>query len=389
MKKKILMLVALLASVVSTYADDMFTVTSAGIPKGAQGTIAIGLPSTNNNTYAAFQITLTLPEGLTLESAAKGDLLSTHTISASGTTNVTISAAATPTADFTGTSGTLCVLTVSAAANATDGNLTILAGGGNTLLTYYDATNDVLGTAETHAVTVTDGIVLDETSTVLPAATTTAANVTMNRTLNRGVWNTLCLPFALTKELADAAFGSDAQICFMGNVTTSGTTISVEFTKDDLSEPFPANYPFIVKPSTNKTVLTFNGVTLTPNETEALVEVGGRTKTGKFIGTLKAGTTIPADYIFLGTDNKFYYSTGNNTIKGFRGYFWLKDFSSTSGARQVTLFVDDVPTSISVLKYDSERQGAVEGTYNLKGQRIDTPATNGVYIKDGKKVVIK
>lgn len=108
----------------------------------------------------------------------------------------------------------------------------------------------------------------------------------------------------------------------------------------------------------------------------------------KFIGTLRAGTTIPADNIFLGTDNKFYYSDGSNTIKGFRGYFWLKDFKSSDASRQIKLMVDgEEATGIEGLYINGE--AVAEGVYNLKGQRVDMPTQKGVYIKDGKKVVIK
>ncbi len=46
---------------------------------------------------------------------------------------------------------------------------------------------------------------------------------------------------------------------------------------------------------------------------------------------------------------------------------------------------DDGTTAIS--RVDSEIDNDV--WYNLKGQRIDTPTRKGLYIKNGKKVVVK
>ena len=67
-------------------------------------------------------------------------------------------------------------------------------------------------------VTVTDRITLDENSTTAPMART-GVNVTVKRTIKAGEWSTICLPFAMTKDQADAAFGSDAIIKQYTNYT--------------------------------------------------------------------------------------------------------------------------------------------------------------------------
>lgn len=392
MKKKFLMLIALLAGVASTYADDMFTVTSAGIPKGAQGTIAIGLPTTNTNTYAAFQITLVLPEGLEFKSAENGDLLSTHSISFSGTTTVKISGSATPTTNFTDTSGTLCVLTVSADANAATGNLTIKAGGDFSLLTYYNGTNDILGFDETHEITITDDIILDENSTVLPAEQENV-DVKVMRKLKGGYWNTICLPFATTVGQLQTAIGNEAIFCGLTACNQNGNSFSLSFTTLSATQSLPANFPMLVKTTADVESFTINGVSISNKNSDRIIEgpqdiTGERPILAKFIGTHIAGTTIPENYIFLGAgDNKFYYSTGNTTIKGFRGYFYVAGFEPSSSAPQLSLVIDGETTSVLVIRNDSYTT-TMEGTYNLNGQRVETPA-KGVYIQNGKKVIIK
>ena len=63
MKKKILMLLTVLAGFVSAYADNGISASAVSIPQGGTGTINIEL---NNDDYefTAFTFKLTLPEGL-------------------------------------------------------------------------------------------------------------------------------------------------------------------------------------------------------------------------------------------------------------------------------------------------------------------------------------
>ena len=83
--------------------------------------------------------------------------------------------------------------------------------------------------------------------------------------------------------------------------------------------------------------------------------------------------------------NKFYYSTGATSIKGFRGYFYIQEFDSSAGAPEIVFEVGGETTKIDGLNviFDDGQY------YNLKGQKVDNPTEKGVYIKNGKKVVIK
>ena len=103
---------------------------------------------------------------------------------------------------------------------------------------------------------------------------------------------------------------------------------------------------------------------------------------GTFYGTLKAGTSIPNNDLFL-SNNKFYYSTGSTVIKGFRGYFWLDGFDGSSMAPIFN--VDGEATNIDGLQIVNG-DGRI---YNLNGQHVENPTKKGVYIQNGNKVVIK
>jgi len=241
----------------------------------------------------------------------------------------------------------------------------------------------------TFKVTVTDRITLDEESTELPA-TMAGVNVKVKRTLKANVWNTLCLPFEMDEAQLKAAFGDDVQLAEFLDYEADGSAISVDFaTVDIASDNLYANYPYLIKVSSNITAFNVDGVDVEADEesAEAVYETGkGKSKKtlGRFIGTLKAGADIPADNLYL-SDNKFYYSTGTTTIKGFRGYFWLQDFDSSAGVPALNFEVDG-----QVTKVDGIQVVTNDGTYyDLNGMKTDRPTKKGVYIRNGKKVVIK
>ena len=223
----------------------------------------------------------------------------------------------------------------------------------------------------------------------------------MRRTLNANAWNTLCLPFATNAANIISAIeaaggeGTTASLCYLSGCTTNteDNSITVSFTSYN-SGLLNANYPVIVKPSKDIAQLAFNSVTIEPNEANAKEEIKttgpGASTVALFIGTLKSGTVIPLDYIFLGNNNNFYYSEGSTIIKGFRGYFWLKDFSSSSTLSRLMLNVDGEPTAIYNINSETGAFTIEEGRiYDLNGVELSSPTKKGIYIQNGKKIVVK
>jgi hypothetical protein len=102
-----------------------------------------------------------------------------------------------------------------------------------------------------------------------------------------------------------------------------------------------------------------------------------------------AQTEIAENKLFL-SDNKFWYSNGSTKMKAFRGYFDFYNIltnKDTSGSR-VMLSFDDETTDIKHvtvnMKYDNGEW------YTLDGRKLDKkPTAKGVYVKEGRKVVIK
>ena len=189
----------------------------------------------------------------------------------------------------------------------------------------------------------------------------------------------------MTADQVTAAFGDGVLLAdFTGyDVTKDGddvTGITVNFAN---ATSITKNHPYLIKVSSTVTSFVADGVAVvvgTPTYTPA---------TGKsFVGTYVAETTIPNDGLFL-YNNKFWYSTGKTRMKAFRAYFNFADVLTDKGAATAPIsmsFDGEGTTRIDVVR-DLTGDGET-AFYDLNGRRVETPS-KGIYILNGKKVVIK
>ena len=229
-------------------------------------------------------------------------------------------------------------------------------------------------------------VVLDENATVAPVAAT-GVNVKVKRTINANEWSTICLPFAMSEEQVKAAFGNDVELKDFSSWSSEKNTddeiisINVGFTSVSAIE---ANHPYVIKVSTAISEFTVDGVDIDPADAEVVVGKG-KTK-GTFYGNYVAGTEVPEENLFI-SGNKFYYSTGSTTIKAFRGYFELKDVLDSYYDEAPSRVVFDFGDVTGIQKVSA--QGQNDGIYyDLSGRRVEKPS-KGVFIVNGKKVIIK
>lgn len=254
----------------------------------------------------------------------------------------------------------------------------------------FENSDDVLPIDDvTFTVTVVNAhsVVLDENATEAPAAAT-GVNVRVKRTINAGEWSTICLPFAMTAEQCKAAFGSDVQLGdFTGyEITEEGDAITGITVKFSTATAIEANRPYIIKVSQAVSEFTVDGVDIDPQEAE--INMGSSRKPKAFIGNYVAGTAVGNGCLFL-NGGKFWYSVGTTKIKAFRAFFnfndLLPDFEDNYAEAPVLISFSDNTTGIDGVKRESITD---DRYYNLKGQRVENP-TKGLYIKNGKKVVVK
>lgn len=228
---------------------------------------------------------------------------------------------------------------------------------------------------------------LDETKTDNVIETYENANVTLQRTLSKEYWNTFCVPFALDAEQVAQYFGEGTQLrTYEGNCNNN----IVYFATVDNIE---AGKPYIMKPG-NAVVQnpTFEGVSMvaTGLDENGNPQAVGDASTVQMKGIynqilLKTDKTE----LFLGDNDLFYYPIDDidaRTIGGLRAYFIVPQGTDI---KKLHANLDGTPTSLDTI-FDTEESNAP--VYNLQGQCVGNSLRalkSGIYIQNGKKVVVK
>lgn len=241
--------------------------------------------------------------------------------------------------------------------------------------------NNVTESGETTTIT------LDENSESNTIEAKTGANVTLKRTMVKGEWNTICLPFSVTEDKAKAAFGNDVKIVELDEYATVDHNV-LSF---KASTGIVAATPYLIKPSAVADEYTFEnvditdkaaGYSMTKNADIAFKGIYNTVDITSDVVDAKFGDTYYA--AFLGDGNKI-YKAGTGKTKGFRAYFAIPKSAAASALRVV---IDGTATSIKNI--DSEVVESNAPVYNLQGQRVDgNNLTPGIYVKAGKKFVVK
>lgn len=402
--KKIVYIFAVLlfVSIKASAQNPQLIIDDCVAPIGGQVTVAVKY-NTAGKDISGVNFNIDLPNGLTYELDDKGNVAATMDAANSGFMVVTSKNGFAPfsaSAYLAGETGTLLTFVLNVASDLTkDQELTCNVR--NIAFTSAEGTKISLDPF-TFVVKISDRWILNETSTVAPAATDGAVNVLVKRTINKNQWSTICLPFDLTSEQFYEAFGPDAKLAFFDEDAVEvspklgageADEIKINFTSDDLSEGFVGNYPYIIKCSKDITEFTFDDVVIAPDEVSSSYTktISKKKYTYGFYGTYEAGTVLAENTLFL-ANNKFYYSAGLTKMKAFRCYFNFADVLKDKGnSAKISLAVDGDATSIDGINVQYD----VEGVYDLSGRKIQlengdlNKLQKGVYIIDGKKVTIK
>lgn len=269
---------------------------------------------------------------------------------------------------------------------------------GTTGESYRDEVADV-----TFKITVVEAIVLDENSTVAPEEKVrTGATVKVLRTIHADELSTIVLPFEMTEEQVKSAFGDDVELFEFEGITYDGpevtepgeevSSITVNFSTRNVADGMLANHPYVIRVKSDISEFTLKNVTVNPlpedeltvDQDEITYKVGKKTYTdyNQLVGTYKK-MKLEEDFFFL-SENKFWYSTGETTIKAFRAYFYfypsLEELSTSIKFR----FDGEDATAIDVI---ATGKSTVDGIFDMSGRKIEK-AQRGLNIVDGKKVYV-
>ncbi len=252
---------------------------------------------------------------------------------------------------------------------------------GNYVLSIYANGNTFMTDFYILKATATD-LTLDEAATYTPEAA--YANVTLKRTLVQG-WNGLVLPFDMTVADAKTTFGASDVKAFSGISVdaTKGTTLKF---KDATS--IEAGVPVMIKvtdtPASNEYKIDnvfLPGTDLAPQSyTENDV-------TYSFQGTY-ANTNLAGKTFALIQGSHIYNYDGTETsvnAKTFRAYF-LNETPEASESKLYGFDLGDIETGITEVK--RKANGNADKMFDLQGRSVKN-AAKGLYIKNGKKVIVK
>ena len=263
-------------------------------------------------------------------------------------------------------------------------------------------------------------------------------NVTLEgRTLKPNVWNTLCLPFELNASELTAAksdenhpfyqatikeldfynlYNSSGILDFDGEYYTHfNETEGMLYLYFKDAEEIVAGKPYIVKWTGNAGV---NGNLQSPTFSNVTIATSSASTESAETGVSFVGTFDPAPLtvgsslnLYLGSDennvSKLYYPSGVSSfsINAFRGYFIVNPYDSGAldpeyGVRGIYMNIDEDEAS-SIKEIGNDQRTMDNAIYDLSGRKLDDVGAGvkgdlqspclrkGLYIKNGRKIVIK
>ncbi len=261
---------------------------------------------------------------------------------------------------------------------------------------------EVYGYASTPTVELTDG----EAPSALSSYTGKTVDVTYKRPFTAGKASTVCLPFEYVKKSGEKFYA------FTG-VNKDGDDYVAEMTEVEAAT-LTANTPYLFMPSTTGDV-DFSGTYTIP----AAIEAGETTSDDwTFTGTYETKEWEEAPtgiYGFSAQDTEDGISQGQFVkvgkyvfIKPMRAYLMYKGGAENYAAVRMKAPArganeEMLPETISVRLIDADGEVSAIGTlntvtgkvsldgwYTLSGKRLmGQPTQKGIYVNNGKKVIIK
>jgi uncharacterized repeat protein (TIGR02543 family) len=204
-----------------------------------------------------------------------------------------------------------------------------------------------------------------------------------------GDWNTICLPFDVT--LAGSPLeGADVRELIPDESGLNGTTLTLNFTAANAVTELVAGKPYLIKWASGENIVNpkFTGVTIKSTTPENVASTDGKV-TFKGIYSPISWDSENKSVLYLGAANTLYWPkpAGNPVnLNAFRAYFELADGVTASAFE---LNFDGETTGITNTNLTNQTNKTSEW-YDLSGRKLDSkPTTKGVYIVNGRKVVIK
>ena len=219
----------------------------------------------------------------------------------------------------------------------------------------------------------------------------------VGRTLVGGKWNTLCLPFTITKVSTSPLAGADIrQLTGASFDAENNKTLTLTFSNNVTK--IEAGVPYIIRPSSNIVAPEFSKVQiregLNPKKCEfgdnmSITFRGTYDKITDFVAQLPAVNSRNS-VLFMNSNNQLVYPSSTAYLNAQRALFILSGIEAGpagGNGNGIKAFVvnieDDDPTGIEDLNVDVNLDEAI---YNVAGQRLNK-MQKGINIVNGKKIL--
>lgn len=260
----------------------------------------------------------------------------------------------------------------------------------------YDGNTTTAWVQQTFTTTASNTIELADGSTTNSELTAAynglKATVTLSgRTLYKdGEWNTLCLPFDVVLD-GSPLEGATAKT--LTSATMTGTTVGLAF-GDDVTT-LKAGVPYIIKWDNGDDISdpVFTDVTVVSSlpADRTIEKADGHVKFIGYYDAFTIDTPTNDDIYYMTAGNTLKHTGKERTLKACRAYFQFSESAAVSrfvldfGGGGITTAIDGQTIHDSLLPLPDS-----EGWYTVDGQRLNSqPTRKGVFIHNGRKVVIK
>lgn len=249
----------------------------------------------------------------------------------------------------------------------------------------YNNGESVLTTASTNVTMSNTTIIFDEKGTTdnKPDSYGTIKVLLIKYVAQTG-WNTICVPFVLNDTYLTQIFGSNYRVYKINSFSGNGLSFS-KTTSYSVSTPYLIYAPNTteVAESINLKDVYYNPTNLT---SENRIQTKGTGTTASFIGTFapKAAPDMEGKY-GVTTEGKLGKGNSSASIKGYRAYVEVSD---PSLSRLSIIIDDDEENQTTDLGFVKLIDKDAKDVFNLQGQKVKK-ATKGIYIVNGRKVIIK
>lgn len=226
-------------------------------------------------------------------------------------------------------------------------------------------------------VVISEATILDEETAWEYDADADYSTIALNYNPKNG-WNTIALPFGATNDQMTQIFGEGWKAYYYDNYENG----ELKFKKATF---FRKNVPFVVyveNARDDEIPVVFSGLDISSDGASS-EDWGG----ASFVATYApiAAPGMQGKYGVVPSTGKIQKGGANASLKGFRGYFELP--AGASGAK--INFYDENDNLVNAIDA-VELQNALNGDlYDLSGRKVAGKAKAGVYIQNGKKVVVK